>query len=229
MQGRCMEKTTYFFDFDNTIVDSLEHWHKVMTEEAFPHYGLEVDEKLKDIWEGKTNPEFAQAFIEFAGLDATCEEVIDFWCKAMEEKYKSEVKPIEGVEKFLLSLKKQGKTLVLASATEESLLNAILKPLGLDVFDKILTERNIGAPKRDPHFYETSFEKLGVKAQEVILFEDSFGSLKSANSLGVFCVGVINKFNVAHKEEMESFCKLVIENYVNIQEKLENVYKKAPN
>ena len=212
-----MDKKIYIFDFDNTIVDSLKLWYDVFDKQTFLNFGVKPNKEFKVLRPGKSNDEIANIFIELTGLNIKSSDVIGFWNKSMEYYYLNKIKLIAGVKEFLLKLKKNGVKLVLASATDEDILKTALKHYDLEIFDDIFTEANIGYAKHDKMFFETCLNKIGANPEDVILFEDSFVSVKSANSLGIDCVAVLHKYNKSHKKEFNDMCKLIIKDYKNIK------------
>ena len=77
-----------------------------------------------------------------------------------------------------------------------------------------ISEKYIGKHKRDQNFFEYCFDKLNCKPEDVFIFEDSVGSLKSAISIGVACCGVIHKYN---KTNIKKLGVPLIRNYKNIK------------
>ena len=65
------------FDFDNTTVDSLDYWHRVMQKEAFIDFGVKVDKSFKHQMTKLNNNDKAERFIEITGIDASVQDVRD--------------------------------------------------------------------------------------------------------------------------------------------------------
>lgn len=208
-----MENKIYIFDFDNTIVDSLDYWYDVMDKQTFTHFGLTPNEKIKELRVGKSNNEIADTFIELSGLKIARSQVLNFWENSMKENYANKIKFIDGAKEYLYKLKKQNAKLILASATEENLLKFALKHFDLEIFDEVYTESSIGYAKHNQMFFKKCLENLNAKPEDVILFEDSFVALKSATSVGIECVAVLSKYNKKHLMELQSMCKKVIKDY----------------
>ena len=190
-----MEKQVYFFDFDNTIVDSLDLWYDVMDNKTFVDFGLQPSNDFAKFRQGKSNMEIAQIFVELNHLNIDPKEVIKRWNFHMKENYIKNIQLISGAKEFLLKLKDEGKRLAILSATDEDVLRVALKHFDIDIFENIFTEENINLPKHNPKFYQVCLEKFGVKNDDVVLYEDSFVALKSATSIGIECVALKNKYN----------------------------------
>lgn len=217
-----MTKEYIIFDFDNTLVDSLAYWHKALDKDMFLLHGLKPNKKMKDLRVG-TNEEIANNFINLTGLKLTKEEVYDGWHICMSKYYHENVKLIKGVKEFLTALKKQGKKLILCSATQDRTVQIGLKRFGLDMFNSIESEQTIGVSKRCPEFFQRLLAKLGTTVENVIFFEDSYTSVKNALKNNVDCIGVLHKFNRDHKKDFKQTCKLTIKNYKD--KKLRTLFK----
>ncbi|MBQ8909082.1 MAG: HAD family phosphatase [Clostridia bacterium] len=208
-----MNKQIIMFDFDNTLVSSLKYWHRVLDKELFKKYGKKVDKRMATLRVGTTNREMAEIFIKLADVDASYEEISSGWNDLMEQYYTTKIKPIKCAKEYLTHLKNQGKTLVLATATQDDLIQKALDHFDLNVFDYILTEKNLDAPKYKTTFFERAVKKLNTNISNIIFFEDSFGSIKSATSLGIECNALIHKYNKKNKKELEKICAKTLKNY----------------
>ncbi len=207
-------KKIVIFDFDNTIVNSITHWRKAINVEMFKYYGLKPIPEMKRVHGGKSNQEIVKAFVEISGLKISPAEILKRWYDMMFINYTQKIKFIKGIKEYLLKLKAEGKMLILASATGESLLLPTVKALGLgEIFDIVLSEDMIGYPKRDPMFFVKLLDKLGAKPEDVFLFEDSLYSISSAASLKIESCALINTLNKANKPRFEELSKLIIKNY----------------
>lgn len=206
-------KDVIIFDFDNTLVNSLDYWYDVIDKQTFKKYSLKPDKKMhKQRW-GKSNEEMAKLFVEISQLNISANDVINTWNEFMEYYYTHKIKFVKYAKEFLNKLKHQGKRLVLASATEERLLKVCLKHFNIDVFETIFTETNTGYAKHNVKFFETCLTNLKVKPEQVFFFEDSFVSIKSATKLNIDCCAVVHKYNKKHESEFKKMCKCVIKDY----------------
>lgn len=206
-------KNIVIFDFDNTIVNSIKYWRKAINVDMFKFYGLRPIAQMKKVHGGKSNQEIASAFLEISGLKVSPAEILKRWYDMMFMNYTQKIKLIKGVREYLNKLKAEGKKLILASATGESLLLPVIKHLKLDMFDLVFTEDMIGSPKRDPMFFVKLLNKIGAKPEDVFLFEDSLYSISSASSLKIESCALINPLNKANKPRFEECSKLIIKNY----------------
>ena len=210
-------KKYVLFDFDNTLVDSLTIWYKVMHKEAFKFWNVKFVKDIRTLRKGLSNHEIAQLFIDLTKLqDVKAQEVVDFWNDRMEYYYTHKIKLIKGIREFLNNLKAKGYSLVLVSATSKYLLEIALKHYGLDMhFDFIYTEESLSQPKRSVMFYEECLKQLNCKAEDIFLFEDSFASLTSAHQLNIDACGILHKYNKNNAEKIKAITHLTVKNYTD--------------
>lgn len=209
-----MKKDYIIFDFDNTLVHSLQYWHKVIDKQMFKLYGQKPNKQMKKLRAG-SNPQIAQNFITLSGLNITIDDVFDGWHHFMKDFYTKKIKMIKGAKEFLLNLKKQGKTLILSSATQDRTIKEALAHFDLDLFDHIISEDTMGVSKRSVDFFARLLQKLGTTADKVLFFEDSYSSIKCARQNNIDCVALAHKFNKDHKNEFATDCLLVIKDYTD--------------
>jgi len=217
-----MKEKVIFFDFDNTLVDSLDYWKKTIEKSSLSHYGKKVDNSLKGLLNGGNNIEKANKAIKLAGIDASTQEVLDFWSEEMQYFYTHKIKMIKGAKEFLINLKKQGKKLILASATDEKTLKIALKHFDINFFDEIFTEPEFGIPKNNPKFFDICCQNLEIGLDEILYFEDSFSAIETASQLGIKTIGLIHKYNKKHKKRLNEICHLVIKDYKGLNKSVRN-------
>jgi beta-phosphoglucomutase-like phosphatase (HAD superfamily) len=83
--------------------------------------------------------------------------------------------------------------LAVASSGKRSWVAGNLTRFGLlDYFQVICTSEDVEKVKPDPALFLLAAEKLGVRPQEAIVFEDSYNGLVAAKKAGTFVVIVPN-------------------------------------
>ena len=208
-----MDKKFIIFDFDNTLVSSLQYWYDVMDRQSFKHFGVKINKNFRKQCSGKGNYEIAKFFVESTNINVQPKVVIDFWNNRLEYYYKNKVKLIKGVVEFLEKLQKK-YTLVLASATDKCLIDIALKHFNLEkYFSFVVTEDMVNIPKHDVKFLESCLSMINAKPKECFMFEDSFVSLKCASKLKIETCGVLHMFNKSKLEELKIICNYLIKDY----------------
>ena len=210
-----MAKIKYImFDFDNTLVDSLKFWYDSIDRETFKFFGVKINKEFRTARKGLTNREICECFVKYSGIDKSVDEVVKFWHGKMIFNYQNKIKMVRGARETLETLKQMGYKLVLASATPMNVLRVAVNHFDLEkYFEKIYTEETLGAPKREPKFYENIMADLKISASELFVFEDAFVSLRSAGSLGIKSCSLIHKFNKNKLKNLGENNLLIIKNY----------------
>lgn len=212
-----MNKEYIIFDFDNTIVNSLDYWYKVMDKESFKYFGTKCIKDFKAKRRGLGNHEIAELFLELTNIkDIEVKDVIKYWCERMEIYYTRRVKLIKGVINYICYLKSKGYKIILSSATNADLLESVLTTLGhRKYFDEIHTENTLGVSKKYPEYYTSLLTKLNTTADKVFVFEDSVASITSATSANIDTCAILGKYNKNRIDKLEKMSKLIIKDYTD--------------
>ena len=100
---------------------------------------------------------------------------------------------LPGIAACVLSAQNRGWKLAIASSSTRKWVTRNLQKFGLfNAFDAICTSDDVTAVKPDPALYLLALERLGVRAEEAIAFEDSPNGILAAKRAGIFCVAVPN-------------------------------------
>ena len=105
-----------------------------------------------------------------------------------------EAQPVlPGVEDYILSAKRLGLKIGVASSSRHEWVDTHLTRLGLiDYFDSIKCFDDVKRRKPDPELYLAVLDALGVHGQQAIALEDSPNGVIAAQQAGIFCVAVPN-------------------------------------
>jgi HAD superfamily hydrolase (TIGR01509 family) len=102
---------------------------------------------------------------------------------------------LPGVLDYLQEARRLGLKLAIASSSRHAWVEGHGGRLGiLDYFDKIICRDDVaeGRTKPNPDLFLLALERLGVQANEAIVFEDSPNGVKAAQAAGIFVVAVPN-------------------------------------
>lgn len=202
------------FDFDNTLVDSLDYWYEIMDQKSFIKFQSKPVKEFHQLRKGLGNEEIAQRFIDCIDGKTTIQKVFTFWKKEMQYNYENKIKIIPGCKEFVEQLHKLNYKLILATDTDFDLVKVALKHFDLEkYFDAIYTEGIVGFSKSNPKLLMACMNHFMVSADETFMFEDSFASLKTANSIGIKTCAVINKYNQEHFDAIEQMSVSTIKDY----------------
>ena len=119
---------------------------------------------------------------------------------------------VPGFEEYISQLRSKGvKTAVVTSSNQPNM-EAVYQshPEFRSMFDAILTSEDFERSKPDPDCYLKAAQRLGVKVEDCVVFEDSFNGLKSGKAAGMYVVG-LSTTNPA--TAIRPYCDEIIENY----------------
>jgi putative hydrolase of the HAD superfamily len=100
---------------------------------------------------------------------------------------------LPGIAACVSSAKGRGMKLAIASSSTQKWVTHNLRRFNLlEQFDAVCTRDYVDAVKPDPALYLMALEKLGVRSDEAIAFEDSPNGILAAKRAGIFCVAIPN-------------------------------------
>ena len=178
------------FDMDGTLTHSdpvhLRAFAKILAPE-----GVAINEEIyRSSIIGRTNDAI------FASLlpHRTVEEHEDFAARkeAAFREMASDLSPLDGLGELFDWA--DGNDIRLALVTNAPVLNAehMLGALGItDRFAVKITIDDVARGKPDPLPYLTALERLGVGADEALVFEDSPSGMRAAKAAGIFSFGIL--------------------------------------
>jgi HAD superfamily hydrolase (TIGR01509 family) len=190
------------FDLDGTLIDSMWVWGKI-DEDYFKVRNMDLPKDLKDQIEHLSFEDTAVYFKNKFNLTDTLDEIKKEWLDSAHVEYTSNVKLKPGVVEFLSLLKTLNIKIGLATSNTKQLLEAGLQANGIyDYFDSITLTDEVSRGKNFPDVYLLAAQRLGVKPEECIVFEDILPAVKSAKAAGMKVVGVYDDFSKHQREDI---------------------------
>lgn len=187
------------FDMDGTLVDSLGFWKKYWHDFGKHFFNTDnfvVDTELDKKVRTTIFVQAVQFAKDFYHLDVSDEELMSFSRKGIDDFYRNDVRPKDGVFAFLDHLRACGTELCVASASEMGHVKTALAHHGLDrYFETVLSCADIGKNKDEPDIYLLAAEKLGLEPCDICVFEDSYVALETAKKAGFLTVGIYDAYN----------------------------------
>ncbi len=179
------------FDVDGVLVDSyrphLESWRRVAAER-----GLEITEEQFAATFGRTSREIIAAFW---GRDLDDEERrrID---ERKEELYRSIVRAdfpaMEGAADLVRALHAAGFRLAVASSGPPENVALSIEGLGCaELFEVVVTGRDVVRGKPAPEVFERAAAGLGVPARRCVVVEDAPAGVAAARAAGMAVVALL--------------------------------------
>jgi len=178
------------FDLDGTLADTDPIHFRAWRQSLAPFgIALEEDDYQRQI-SGRRNQEIVRGF-----LPDLPDAQIDRLAAGKEVTYRSLARDLSatpGLHALLsLGVEKKLKLALVTNAPRENARH-VLEALGLgDVFETMVVADETSRGKPDPGPYELALERLALRADEAIAFEDSPAGVVAARGAGIRTVGLL--------------------------------------
>jgi HAD superfamily hydrolase (TIGR01509 family) len=200
------------FDMDGVLVDS-EPIHAKAEMQTCSEFGMNV---LADEWENfrgkKLEDIFSHASQKYGTGKEPIEEMINRKIRLYLDYALKEIDLILGTREFLTSVKNSDYRYALTTSGRKFQQDQILDKFGLKNFFEItVTADDVKNGKPDPEPYLKTIEKLGEKAENCLVIEDSDNGVISGKRAGCRVCGITNTFP---KEKLEAVgADVIVKNF----------------
>ena len=211
------------FDLDGTLVDSLPYHHESWRI-FFKKNNIEendFDEIYKNYKGGGTLELMTSVFGDIYTKDEL-EKMSDDKEVIFRDIYRSKIFPINGLRKFLDSLKKNNILLSIGSNAIRKNVLMTIKELGItNYFSSIICGDEVSKGKPDPEMYIETLSNLKVNKNECIIFEDSIEGITAAKNANIKAIGVTSSQSsetlksVGAFKTIEDYTKISIDNILD--------------
>lgn len=189
------------FDLDGSLVDSMWMWHAIDIE-YLGRFGIAMPKNLQEEIGGKSFSETAVYFKERFNLSDTLQQIKDDWNRMAWDKYTNEVPVKDGVMELLEYCKAHDIRMGIATSNSRELVDNIVSVHQLDQYIScIVTGCEVAKGKPAPDVYFAVAEKLGVKPEECLVFEDIVEGIMAGKSAGMKVCAVYDKNSEYQDEE----------------------------
>jgi HAD superfamily hydrolase (TIGR01509 family) len=178
----------YLFDCDGTIADSMP-LHYIAWKTALGEWGCRFDEALFYEWGGKPVHEIISTLNRMQGLNLPVAEV----AVRKENLYFKQLPHLKAVPEVLEQIEiNYGRVplAVVSGSSRESVSNSLTALGLLDRFDTIVGAEDYVQSKPSPDAFLTAAARLGIAAQDCLVFEDTALGIQAATAAGMASVRV---------------------------------------
>ena len=201
-----MKYTSYLFDFDGTLVDSMPYYAAAMLrilDERGIAYGEDIIKTITPLGYLGT----ARYYIRELGLEGREEDAVAKMKAYAYEAYATKVPAKAGVADTLRALRARGADLHILTASPHEVLDVCLARLGLtDLFTNVWSCDDFGTGKADPEIYRLAADRIGRPVNEILFLDDNLGACQTAKAAGMPVCGVFDESSAAYREEMCALC-----------------------
>ena len=199
------------FDLDGTLLDSMHVWENV-DKNFLKKRGIQVPDDYNQAVKNMYFPTAAKYTKERFGLVESEEEIMKEWTLLCLSAYRTQVRLKAGVFEYLSGLSKKGIKIAYATANEEALCDAVLSSNKIDrFFSARAYSAEVGKNKSEPDIYLLAAERLGLKPEECMVFEDILMGINGAKKGGFSVCGVYD----ATSERETALIKERADYYIN--------------
>lgn len=200
------------FDMDGTLLDSMPVWDQ-LSQRFLGQYGVTVTDADYEAIEGTTQLQGAQYFIDtYPFLPFDAQGLVNGLDELITARYEALAQPKDGVLRFLDRLRENKVKMAIATLTARHHAEKALRDRGmLNYFDFMLTIEDIGVSKRRPDIYLRTAEKLGLAADECIVFEDAPYAGETAKRAGFRVCGMAEPAYAAGEAQLRAASDFFVE------------------
>lgn len=201
------------FDMDGTMIENMAY-HKKAWQEFLRRHDIHLgDEEFQKRISGKKND---QIFEIVFGQKLSGDEIKRYTHEKeaiYRELYKSDIKEVGGLTRFVDQLARAGVKLAIATTAPKDNRNFALESLALEGrFEVILGDEHVTNGKPHPEIYLSTAKMLGVEPRECIVFEDSLPGVESGKAAGMTVVALLT----SHGENELSQADSVINDFSEV-------------
>lgn len=207
------EKKVIIFDFDGTLVNSMDYWASLDRTLLKQLSGKDFEEDFQKLWESRMNElsmlenpllEYCRILGREYGLRESGEEILKKRDEIARRFYSDEISLKDGAEVLIERLKE--KTLVIATTTGRDNINSAMQNKRLNsifpYFSAILTYEDVKRRKPYPDIHIKIMELFNAAKEECLVFEDSLSGVIAANEAGIDVVAVFDRESEKDRAEI---------------------------
>lgn len=205
----------YLFDFDGTLMDSMERWGYTVLK-VYEEQGLKPAEGLLRTLTPLGYVGSAKLYKDM-GAQSSVEEMVARMQELATYEYAHHVYAKAGVREALAKMKQEGACLNILTASPHTSVDPCLEHNAMTrLFDNVWTVDDFALTKSQPEIYHAVAERLGCRAEDIFFFDDNLIALETARKAGCKTVGVYD----AASAEDTPVIKQITDMYINSFEEL---------
>lgn len=196
----------YIFDLDGTLLDSMEIWQKIYAA-PFREVGLSMPKNLLEKINHLSLADSAKYTVQNTSIHLSAADLAAKWLKTARWAYARDVQLKEGARELLRQLHDADKRLGIATATPKGVFEPCLEREGIaELFMSATSVDEVPRGKGFPDIYREEARRLGLSADECLVFEDSHMGAQGAKDGGFAVVGVYDKQSAKFAKQMQKLC-----------------------
>lgn len=210
------KKKNFIFDLDGTLIDSMWVWDNLLVDFLNRHNYETPPELLREV-AYMSLEQSSKRVCELFELPMSPKDVNREWTEMIYDGYAKEIKTKPGAAEYLENLKREGKTVALATANSKELTEACLKNNGImEYFDVLTFADEVGEGKSSPLIYTETLSRVNGVPDESVLFEDILQAYKTAKMIPLDVVIVEDRSAEGDKSDLMKSADLYIKDFYDL-------------
>lgn len=198
------------FDLDGTLLDSMHVWEDI-DRRFLGKRGIECP---ADYAEALKTMEFRTAALYTAerfGLMEDPEDIMKEWKEMSRHIYAEEIRLKPGAGEYVEALAERGVRIGAATSAMPDLFEPALRRNGIyGLFTSFALTSEVSRGKDYPDVYLLAAKRLGLRAGECAVFEDTLAGIRGAFAGGFYTVGVYDRSSEADRQKIEDLADMYI-------------------
>lgn len=190
------------FDLDGTLIDSMGLWEKI-DRKFLQKRGIVIPEDYVDMVKTMSFDKASRYTIDRFTLPETAEIVIQEWMEMALFEYAHTIPLKSGVLSYLHFLQEHQIKIGLATTNKAILYEPVLLNNGIhSFFSAFTTLSEVDRDKGHPDIYLLAANKLGIQAEDCIVFEDTLLGVTGAKQAQMTVIGVHDAYSAPDKAQI---------------------------
>lgn len=187
---------TVIFDMDGVLIDSEIIFFEI-NRMLFKKLNIEVSESLLDSFVGVSGNYKWETIKKLYHLPQSSEELTAYnwsiYINHLQDNIHN-LKPIDGVVKFIKDLHKNKVNLAVASSSPMRVIEIVMNAFNINQYFDILVEGGqVSKGKPEPDIFLYAADKIGTNIKDCLVIEDSSNGVRAAKRAGMKCIGFYNR------------------------------------
>ena len=212
-----MKYTSYLFDFDGTLVNSMPAFVSVMLkvlDENNIAYGKDIINIITPLGYMGTAEYFKKL-----GMKLSTEKILERIYEYAYNEYAHNIPAKANVVQTLRKLKENGADLNVLTASSNPLVDVCLKRLEIyDLFTNVWSCENFGTTKGNPDIYVSAAQKMGKPIGEILFLDDNYNAGMAAKRSGIKVCGVYDPSSKDYADKIKENSDYYIRDFSQLLE-----------
>ena len=202
------------FDVDGVILDSMGIWSEIGSK-FLDSLKIAHDKNIDDVLKTMTVPQAILYLKNEFKIDFSELEIKDKIREIVNKYYDCHVKLKKGVLDFFEMLKEYNVKICVATANNYDTIKNTFDRLEIrKYFLEIFSCEKMDCDKTSSKIFDVALDFLGVKKNEVVIFEDSLYAIKTVRKANFFAIGMFDEYEKGNWNEINNLANYCFKDFV---------------